>query len=104
LDIAGISEAVAEAAQQVPERVRRLSVKKADHRHRRLLRVRRERPRRRAAEQRDERAAVHSEALPCALGSCSGRQLAPGLHKSPGPLRATWARASSTLPPPSPTS
>src|SRR5262249_61197553 len=32
----------------------------ADHRHRRLLRARRERPRRRAAEQCDELAALHS--------------------------------------------
>ena len=36
-------------------------MKEPDHRHRRLLRARRERPRRRrAAEQRDELAAVHS--------------------------------------------
>src|SRR5262245_31846292 len=32
----------------------------SDHRHRRLLRARRERPRRRAAEERDELAAIHS--------------------------------------------
>src|SRR5262249_21540822 len=40
-------------------RRRRVS-EKPDHRHRRLLRVRRERPRRRAAEQRYERAPPHS--------------------------------------------
>ena len=43
------------------ERLRRLSIEESDHRHRRPLRARRERPRgRRAAEQRDELAASHS--------------------------------------------
>src|SRR5262249_62245571 len=36
------------------------TMNKSDNRHRRLLRARRERPRRRAAEQRDELAALHS--------------------------------------------
>jgi hypothetical protein len=35
-------------------------MKKSDHRHRRLLRARRERPRGRTAEKRDELAAPHS--------------------------------------------
>ena len=35
-------------------------LRNSDHRHRRLLRARRQRPSRRAAEQRDERAASHS--------------------------------------------
>jgi hypothetical protein len=35
------------------------SSKEANHRHRRLLRVRRERPRRRAANKRDEFASFH---------------------------------------------
>src|SRR5262245_33532797 len=39
---------------------RQSSADDPDHRHRRLLRSRRQRPRRRAAEQRDERAALHS--------------------------------------------
>jgi hypothetical protein len=54
LDIAGIFEALAECAQQVPDRFGRLVVEKPDHRHRGLLRARRERPRSHAAEQRDE--------------------------------------------------
>ena len=55
LDIAGVLEALAESAQTFRVPVRRRRVKKPDHRHRRLLRARRERPRRRrAAEQRDE--------------------------------------------------
>ena len=46
------------------EPVRRLAVEKPDHRHRRLLRARRERPRRRrAAEQRDELAALSFDHL-----------------------------------------
>src|SRR5262245_30957404 len=36
-----------------------------DHRHRRLLRVRRERPRGRTAEERDELAPFHQQFLPC---------------------------------------
>ena len=60
LDIAGFLQALAKCAQAVRERVRRCAVEKPDHRHRRLLRARRERPRRRAAEQRDELAPLHS--------------------------------------------
>jgi hypothetical protein len=41
------------------ERSARSGTKKSDHRHRRLLRARRQRPRRRTAEQRDEFAALH---------------------------------------------
>ena len=45
--------------------VRQLAVEITNHRHRRLLRARRERPRRRrAAEQRDERAPVHCPVPP----------------------------------------
>src|SRR5262245_38734451 len=60
LDIAAILEATVKSAKTVRVRVRRLAVEKPDHRHRRLLRARRDRPRRRAAEQRDERATLHS--------------------------------------------
>ena len=61
LDKAGLLQALAECAQAIRERVGRCGVEEPDHRHRRLLRARRERPRRRrAAEQRDELAAFHS--------------------------------------------
>jgi hypothetical protein len=51
LDIACLSETLAKRAQTLDNRLRRSDLKKADHRHRRLLRARRERPRRsRAAE------------------------------------------------------
>ena len=61
LDIAGVFEALAKCAQTLRKRVGRRGVEEPDHRHRRLLRPRRERPRcRRAAEQRDELAPLHS--------------------------------------------
>ena len=62
LDIAGFAQALAECGDVARERVRRPAVKKPDHRHRRLLRPRRERPRhRRAAEQRYELPPPHAE-------------------------------------------
>src|SRR2546430_1624113 len=51
---------VDDAISAATEVVRRCGPDKSDHRHRRLLRTRRERPRRRAAEHRDELAAPHS--------------------------------------------
>ena len=61
LDIAGFLQALAERARTVREPVRRCAAEKPDHRHRRLLRARRERPRRRrAAEQRDELPPPHA--------------------------------------------
>jgi hypothetical protein len=51
---------MAKCAQTVRERVRRCGFEEPDHRHRRLLRARRERPSScRAAKQRDELAAIH---------------------------------------------
>jgi hypothetical protein len=61
LDIAALFEALAECAQTVGHRIGRPAVKKSDHRHCRLLRARRERPRGCcAAKQRDELASPHS--------------------------------------------
>src|SRR5262249_45808584 len=63
LDIAGVFEALAECAQTVRVRVvRRCGVEEPDHRHRRLLRARGERPCSRSAttEECDERAPPHS--------------------------------------------
>src|SRR5262249_60782072 len=58
LDVASSVKALAERSGTA--RIRRTAVDEADHRHRRLLRPRRERPRGyRAAEQHDELAAVH---------------------------------------------
>ena len=59
--ISGFAQAAAKAFHQVRALAGRKAVQEPDHRHRRLLRARRERPRRpRAAEQRDELAAFHS--------------------------------------------
>src|SRR5215471_5696756 len=60
LDIAGLLQTLMKRAHHGCEAVGQSAVEEPDHRHRRLLRARRERPRRRAAEQRDERAALHS--------------------------------------------
>jgi hypothetical protein len=60
LDEARLLQALAECPQLVRVRLRRSGVEEPDHRHRRLLRARRKRPRyRRAAEQCDERAPPH---------------------------------------------
>src|SRR5262249_29452014 len=53
LDVADFLHALAELAHTVRQPVRRPAVEKLDHRHRRLLRARRKRPRRRTAEQRE---------------------------------------------------
>src|SRR5262249_32307482 len=61
LDIAIILQALAKCGYHNVRQRARLAGEKPDHRHRGLLRTRRERPRgRRAAEQRDEVAALHS--------------------------------------------
>src|SRR5262249_25688703 len=57
---AGLFQALAERGYSVRKRARRRCIEEPDHRHRRLLRARRERPRSRAPEQRDELAPVHS--------------------------------------------
>src|SRR6516164_8134821 len=58
--ISGFGEALAESVHPTSTIARRHGAQEADHWRRGLLRVRRERPRGRAAEQRDERAALHS--------------------------------------------
>ena len=67
LDVAGFAQALAERGQVRRSRtLSAIAAEKPDHRHRRLLRARRERPRgRRAAEQRDELRRVHCPVLPC---------------------------------------
>src|SRR5262249_10887050 len=59
LDVTGFVQATAERGRHGSVRLSRLSIQESDHRHRRLLRARAERPRRRAAEQRDELAPFH---------------------------------------------
>src|SRR6516164_9007411 len=50
LDVTDLVQATPERGCQGSERLRRLSIQESNHRHRRLLRARRERPRSRAAE------------------------------------------------------
>src|SRR5262245_13883079 len=68
-------------------------MEKSDHRHALLLRARRERPRRRAAEQRDELAPLHS--ITSSAGATAKRCHAPGT-----PLRACMPRSSNAMPEP----
>src|SRR5262245_51994202 len=60
-DVAGFLQPLPESGHKMCERrARRDGAEEPDHRHRRLLRARRERPRRRAAKERDELAPFHS--------------------------------------------
>src|SRR5262249_61880151 len=59
-DVAFFIQTSTICAQMGRRRSRRLKAEKPDHRHRWLLRARRERPRGRAAEQRYERAPPHA--------------------------------------------
>src|SRR5262245_38229866 len=73
LDIAGLLQTRMKHARHGCEAVGQSAVEEPDHRHRRLLRARRERPRRRAAEQRDERAALHSITSSARASRLSGK-------------------------------
>src|SRR5262249_47107086 len=59
LDEARFVQALAERGHDPCAQLRHTGIDKPNPRHRRLLRARRERPRRRAAEQRDELAPIH---------------------------------------------
>src|SRR4029453_5501999 len=60
LDVAGLTKALAECGQIVRTIDRRRAAEESYHRHLRLLRARRDRPRRRAAHEFDELAPLHS--------------------------------------------
>src|SRR5262249_7496110 len=72
LNTAGFLQPLAESAQQTVHPVKRSGVEESDHRQRRLLRPCRERPRRRAAQQRDELATFHSITSPARASSVGG--------------------------------
>src|SRR5262249_11438220 len=72
LDVACLSETLAKRAQTLDNRLRRSDLKKADHRHRWLLRARREWPHGSAAEQPDEISPVHSITSSAMASSSSG--------------------------------
>src|SRR5262245_23905895 len=60
LDVTGVTQASVKSREKLACQFERCEVEKPDHRHRWLLRARRERPRRRAAERCDDLAAPHS--------------------------------------------
>ncbi len=66
-DITRVFQGLAECCHQM--KVKGLAVQKSDHRHRRLLRARRDRPRRSAAEKHDELTSRHSVTSSQAGGS-----------------------------------
>src|SRR5262249_7288808 len=72
LDVAGLFQALAERRRVVCERLRRATMQKPNHRHRALLRTRRERPSRHATEQTDELASLHSMTSSARASSVAG--------------------------------
>jgi hypothetical protein len=79
LDIAGLIQALAERVRHRGIPARRPAAKEANHRHRRLLCTRNERPHRhRAAEQRDELAAlqlIELHSIPASQGRIAGYRI-----------------------------
>src|SRR5262249_33772801 len=70
--VAAFRAAPAERIQEIPTRTGHKGAEKPDNRHLPLLRSRRERPRSRAAEQRDEIAALHSITSSASASNLSG--------------------------------
>ena len=75
LDITGFAEASAESGHLQLFSAGRTAAKEADHPHRLLLRTRRQRPRRRAAEKRDELAPFHSITSSARASKVAGRSI-----------------------------
>src|SRR5215471_10169507 len=72
LDVAGFTNALPECGQIACTISKRRAAEEPDHWHRSLLRARHERPRRRAAEKRDERPTPHSIASSASASKRSG--------------------------------
>src|SRR5262249_11344821 len=72
LDESGLLQPLSQRGDRLRKAGFRRAPEKPDHRDGRLLRARRERQRRRAAEQRDERAALHSITSSARASSVSG--------------------------------
>src|SRR5262245_2526778 len=73
LDVAGLAQAISERRSEISVSIRVTGIEKPNYGHRRLLRARRERPRRRAAEQRDECAPSHSITSSARASTLAGR-------------------------------
>src|SRR5262249_41957442 len=76
---ATLTQPSAERSQHIHRILWRSAAHKPDHRHRRLLRVHRERPRRRAADQRDELATVDHSMTSSALASSESGTVRPSV-------------------------
>src|SRR5262249_57949328 len=78
-DISCLFQSLAERTQadRVSGQVRRCAAEEPDHWHRGLLRTRREGPRSRAAEQRDEGAPLHHSITSSAVASSVGGMVRP---------------------------
>src|SRR5262249_21219121 len=101
LHVAGFIEALAERGGK--GRIRCSGIGESDHRHRRLLRARRERPRCRAAEQREEGASPHGPqfaylTLVCTVTFNPGRSRYVGLGNSAKISIICVSRLNSLLP------
>src|SRR4029077_8865507 len=80
LDITSFVEALAERGHHGCVPLRRPTIEEPDHRHRRLLRARCERPRHcRAADQRDELATLHSITSSARMSSVGGSSMPKAL-------------------------
>src|SRR5262245_1151580 len=80
VDEPGFLQAVTECRYPISCFGRGCGIKETDHRYRRSLRTRRERPRSRAAEQRDEVASPHHSITSSALASSVGGTLRPSIR------------------------
>src|SRR5262249_34036923 len=91
-DIAGFVQTLAERGNERGERLRRPSDEEPDHRHRRLLRARRQRPRGRTAEKREELAAHHSITSSAARfhGAAGGTARTAVAAAQPVPSPSQW--------------
>src|SRR5262249_7835208 len=82
VDITGFTQAATESGREIGSVILTERVEEPDHRHCRLLRPRRERPRSRAADERDELAAFHHSI------TSSARAESPGGTSRPSVLAA----------------
>src|SRR5262249_42705980 len=94
LDVARFAKALTKRGCMACRTIARSAAEKANHRSRRLLRARRERPGSRAAEQRYELAPFHYSI------TSSARATAKRCHSPGTPLRACMPRSSNAMPEP----
>src|SRR5262245_56346681 len=79
IDVTGLPHAAIECSELLAPGSGRAAVEESDNRHRLLLRPRRERPCRRAAEERDELASFHSITSSARASTVGGRSMLSAL-------------------------